>query len=897
MVSVQAGMTRVSVTARMTGEGLTIMAGGFWTAEHPDSATFTILSAPPGFGRGEELHRQASRRQAEGHRIVWLKPKQIGNDACSVLLFLGRELADPASVVDESSDAFHLRRHVLARINASGAPITLAIDDGDVLFEGDALGELIDLSLESEGRLQVIIAHWISRPSRIARLSIKGRVRQIDGWDLCLHPERIAAALCVPKGSALGTAIHERCWGWPVAVESVQKAAAGAGTTLEDAIETAFGPHSQMALFIASEILPVVPEEILRFLILTSIAETVDLVLARKLMVDIDVVGYMAFLTNFSGLVRIEGTSFRLNPLLRSHLLLLFERLPRSSRLNAWSALADHYTAAGELLLAIRAAFAAEDADKAARIADELGVITTWLQRGVAQMVSILRLFSNDAIDRYPRLQLGRVIDLFRQGRIRLAKALLQDTRERTHDFTINPGGKSLGGLQHDALVAELFEGLYTDIISPAAVEALERECRGKRLLDFEWTESGLFSFKVIAHQQWGEFRKVERMIPLMRETTLRYQLDSKEKFDGNEFFVRLYDGWVKHAFEGPARGGEAYMGATRFLLEEETRQDRALICVSEIMLAETLYERGKLEEAESKIATRMGDLERSLAWYDFLAAAYATSARLAFARSGMAGAQAVLDRAEALANERGLTALLRLLPLLRLQFLLRMREFDDARRLIEEHQLDDTAKMPGVETTIGWRALELLLVGLAECALLEGRLSEARAHIVSLENWAAKSERRQTRIVALLLRTSLLHRRGAGKNAVEALRTALDEAEPIEIVQPFHDMLPLIKPVVETVASESPAQPPNQPRRLLDSLIWTNVRAPESSALSQLAPREIEVLRAVADGKSNKAAARALGISDNTIKFHLKRIATKLNMVGCGRDVLIRSLRRSGQL
>lgn len=866
--------------------------------ERSGCATFTILSAPPGFGRGEELHREASKRQEEGHRIIWLKPKQIGNDARSVLLFLGSELADPASSVDEERvhDSFHLRRCALARIEASDAPITLAIDDGDVLFEGDALDELIDLSLECGGRLQVIIAHWISRPSRIARLSIKGRARQIGGWNLCLEPQRIDAALALPEGSAPGREIYERCWGWPVAVESVQRAAAAGptiGDGIEDAIETAFGPHSEMALFIASEILPVVPEEILRFLTLTSIAETVDLVLARKLMVDIDAVGYMAFLTNFSGLVRIEGTSFRLNPLLRSHLLLLFERLPRSNRLNAWRTLADHYAAAGELLLAVRAAFTAEDADKAAGIAEELGVIRTWLRWGFAHMSSILGLFSADAIDRYPRLQLGRVIDLLRQGRVRLAKALLQDARERTRDFTISPGESSLEGLKQDALVAELFEGLYTDIISPAAVEILERECRGKRLLDFGWTESGLFSFKVIAHQQWGAFRKVERMIPLMLDTSLRYTFDGNEKFDGNEFFAKLYDGWAKHALEGPVRGGEAYVEATGLLLGGGTKQDRGLICLSEIMLAETLYERGRLEEAESKIVDHIAHLERSLAWYDFLAAAYMTSARLAFARSGMAGALAVLDRAEVLANERGLPALLRLLPLLRLEFLLRRRELDEARRLIEEHLLEDTASMPDVETTLGWRALELLWVGLAEYSLLEGRLKQACAYIASLQSWLAKTERRQTQIIALLLRASLWQRRGARSNAVATLKAALEEGEALEIVQPFHDRMALINPVLEAIATE----PAAKPGRLLDSLIWTHVQVPDSAALAQLNSREMEVLQAVADSKSNKAAARVLGISDNTIKFHLKRIAAKLNMVGCGRDVVIRSLRRGGQL
>ena len=43
------------------------------------------------------------------------------------------------------------------------------------------------------------------------------------------------------------------------------------------------------------------------------------------------------------------------------------------------------------------------------------------------------------------------------------------------------------------------------------------------------------------------------------------------------------------------------------------------------------------------------------------------------------------------------------------------------------------------------------------------------------------------------------------------------------------------------------------------------------------LSAREIEVLRAVAEGLSNKAAARLLGISPHTVKFHLESLFRKL--------------------
>jgi len=47
------------------------------------------------------------------------------------------------------------------------------------------------------------------------------------------------------------------------------------------------------------------------------------------------------------------------------------------------------------------------------------------------------------------------------------------------------------------------------------------------------------------------------------------------------------------------------------------------------------------------------------------------------------------------------------------------------------------------------------------------------------------------------------------------------------------------------------------------------------------LTPREIEVLSLLAEGASNKAIARRLGISVHTAKFHVGSLIDKLDAVG----------------
>ncbi len=53
----------------------------------------------------------------------------------------------------------------------------------------------------------------------------------------------------------------------------------------------------------------------------------------------------------------------------------------------------------------------------------------------------------------------------------------------------------------------------------------------------------------------------------------------------------------------------------------------------------------------------------------------------------------------------------------------------------------------------------------------------------------------------------------------------------------------------------------------------------PTASPFAELTARELEILRHVADGLSNKMIARALNITDGTVKLHVKSILRKLSI------------------
>jgi two-component system, NarL family, nitrate/nitrite response regulator NarL len=63
-------------------------------------------------------------------------------------------------------------------------------------------------------------------------------------------------------------------------------------------------------------------------------------------------------------------------------------------------------------------------------------------------------------------------------------------------------------------------------------------------------------------------------------------------------------------------------------------------------------------------------------------------------------------------------------------------------------------------------------------------------------------------------------------------------------------------------------------------SLPSPSFEALDDSEAPLLTPRETDVLAAIADGLSNKATARRLGISQHTVKFHAESLFRKLGAV-----------------
>ncbi len=111
-------------------------------------------------------------------------------------------------------------------------------------------------------------------------------------------------------------------------------------------------------------------------------------------------------------------------------------------------------------------------------------------------------------------------------------------------------------------------------------------------------------------------------------------------------------------------------------------------------------------------------------------------------------------------------------------------------------------------------------------------------------------------------------------RDLVECLRNGaqgylLKDMEPGELVNALRDIqsgrtvvAPELTGVLARVVQGDSAEPERQ-----------------ESPFSELTPRELEILCLLAEGQSNKVIARNLGISDGTVKLHVKAVLRKLNV------------------
>ncbi|CAA6828130.1 MAG: Nitrate/nitrite response regulator protein [uncultured Thiotrichaceae bacterium] len=192
---------------------------------------------------------------------------------------------------------------------------------------------------------------------------------------------------------------------------------------------------------------------------------------------------------------------------------------------------------------------------------------------------------------------------------------------------------------------------------------------------------------------------------------------------------------------------------------------------------------------------------------------------------------------------------------------------------LIDDHTLfraglEDLLKRRGIDVVAavgsGEEGLPLVKELKPDIVLLDMRMPEMDGHAVLKQLKKSCPDQR----VAMLTTSA------AEKDLVESLRNGaqgylLKDMEPDDLVVALRDINSGKQPVVASELSNVLAR----------AVQGDTLNEKEDDPFSELTPREYEILGLLAEGQTNKVIARNLGISDGTVKLHVKAILRKLNI------------------
>ncbi len=298
-------------------------------------------------------------------------------------------------------------------------------------------------------------------------------------------------------------------------------------------------------------------------------------------------------------------------------------------------------------------------------------------------------------------------------------------------------------------------------------------------------------------------------------------------------------------------------------------------------LLAELLYEQGRFDEAEALLVEHMPTID-AVVMLDGVRRSYVVLARIAASRSAFEYAYGLLAQAEALGFNRKWDRLVCGVLLERSRLHLREGRLGEASACVvrlERLAANIPVTQPCAQSEIH-RDRGLAQVALA-CA--HSRWAEAVSILEALlrEAQAMHNARQMMQLGSMLAITLMATNDADG--ALRALRAALDIAAPAGAYRSVLDAGPDIGPLLHRFRASSRCTKELEPCiERLQAGCSSDAAGRSDQAVAtatSLSPREHQILALIADGRSNKEVARALGITPETVKTHLKNVFDKLSV------------------
>ena len=839
-------------------------------------APLTLICAPAGFGKTTLMQQLRQRYQARDVATVWLQLDRADNElgrflqsmigATHVALpqFFPPDLANPR----QRATAQGLAADLLDRISLSDAAIALFLDDLELMTNEDVRDFLQRLLTNLGPHQRVIMGSRTAPALALGRLRAHRLLLELDQEDLRFTREETASYLERQSLSAPAVlqSLQQHTEGWPVALQLAVITLNAKGRSGPDWLQRFSGSTTGVAEYLAQEVLESRPAKQRDFLLRSSVlgeicAAMCDAVLGRR--DSADMIAQIVRSNLLLSSIDAEQRWFRYHPLfadfLRSRM-----RDEAPDEMQDLHRRAARWTAANGLLNeAVTHALAARDHELAA---DLLAPSAMDMVRS-GRVADVVR-----AIEPLPECELVRRPDLLRAAAYAAIFAHRYGDGARFIE-AIESAGRSTDGSDDDEIAGmRLMLLAWTDKLPELLETVAAMRDDASRFGPF--TAGLANNADAYCNIALGNYVEAEQSLARARQACepidALYVLSYAACFSAG---IELITGNV-------AAARTTLDGAMNRAIANGQRHGSSGAVVA-TYLAEALYEVNEIDVCDALVNDYLPIVvETGLP--DHLIMLHRIAARLHLLHGRRDAAQGVLTQLHDVGAKRGIRRLGAAAWLERVYLALRDGEVDRARR----------ALTLGSDPTL-WRsfgdfkpyASEIEDPPIAEfrLRLALGHSDEALPQLEAALHAAEAAGRRRRALRLLLLRAQMLESQARQREASATLeaavrgaagggmvRTLIDDAWTMETLGKRATFAgdPRVAPLLQALMPAPCAEGANIKRPALDT---------GPIGAFRLTNREIQVLRLLWKGGSNKAIARDLFLTENTIETHLRRIYEKL--------------------
>lgn len=851
--------------------------------ENAKDRRLTLVVAPAGFGKSSLMNQHFEELRKQAQQVAWLTLEPDDRSAMQFLLQLVGALivakVIPSTVQDYSClSTQHLTSLIVYHLQRLRRPLYLFFDDYHFAQseENDAILARLLLSPMTQNLRLLILSRSEPRLA-VSAMQLNGQLTYLKASDLrfsAVETQTLLAMAGVKLEKQHVERLVEKTEGWAVALQLSRVLLRDGAVTERQLLEFS-GTQLDMARYLSDQVFSTLTPNVQAALIEVAplpqfntelVAELTGPAPAEELTHEI-----------FSGALPIEivdetSRQFKLHAVLQEFL--LREAVSRGCDLRQTRRRAAQWYAARENWSnAIRHALLAEDFELAGTLSEKAGgwrLVYAGAGGLLPQFHALTAALPEVEASRFPRTFLGLSVAAAKSGNISLAMhyfGLVSRAFDRADQL-----------LASEVRLIEALMSLYRDDRFEALdLSLLERDLTVLGLT--EPVQRGL-TYNLLCFQslERSEFERTERY------GSLAQQSFKKAGAHFGAMHIPIHVGQARF-FCGDMEGA----GAIYELLTNEAQNSIGKGCdmdaIGRTLVAETLSERGLHAGAERILQWSLPHLEKNDCWFDLLAAAYLSSVRARMSANDVDGVDAVLDQARRTAERRRFPRLQRLVAREQMRSIVNRSDIDGARRFAERFDL-------GPETAFDTERnrLSCRLRGEIPCTLwvriwmLEGQAHRALDVLQRLEQLQEKPLSVPRKLRLRLLAVLAANRAGNG----HVVRSLLDE---ILLTLPtatyrsaFFEEGPDVPALLKTYAGE--AGPDSLiARRVAQILAPADPAEPGMPAddakqgAQALTPQELKVMSLICGGFSNKEIAKHTSVSENTVKFHIRNVFSKLNV------------------